>query len=90
MKKVVPARRLGPFLVLDDADVDAAAKAAVIGRLANGGQACTASKPFIVEDGCTTIRCQTHHGMAGWQPGDRPTPRRKWDRWHRLRSRGAG
>jgi succinate-semialdehyde dehydrogenase/glutarate-semialdehyde dehydrogenase len=39
-----------PFIVLDDADVDAAVAAAVVGRFANGGQACTASKRFIVVD----------------------------------------
>lgn len=37
-----------PFVVLDDADLDAAATAAAIGRFSNGGQACTASKRFIV------------------------------------------
>ncbi|MDF2506189.1 MAG: NAD-dependent succinate-semialdehyde dehydrogenase [Microbacterium sp.] len=37
-----------PFIVLDDADIDAAVAAAVTGRYANGGQACTASKRFIV------------------------------------------
>lgn len=39
-----------PFVVLDDADLDAAAAAAAVGRFANGGQACTASKRFIVLD----------------------------------------
>lgn len=39
-----------PFIVLEDADVDAAAEAAALGRLNNGGQACTASKRFIVVD----------------------------------------
>ncbi len=38
------------FIVLDDADLDAAAAAAAAGRFANGGQACTASKRFIVLD----------------------------------------
>ncbi len=37
-------------VVLDDADLDAAAAAAAVGRFANGGQACTASKRFIVLD----------------------------------------
>ncbi|MCJ1675503.1 NAD-dependent succinate-semialdehyde dehydrogenase [Rathayibacter sp. VKM Ac-2929] len=37
-----------PFIVLDDADVDAAVAAGIVGRYANGGQACTASKRFIV------------------------------------------
>jgi succinate-semialdehyde dehydrogenase/glutarate-semialdehyde dehydrogenase len=39
-----------PFIVLDDADLDAAATAAATGRLSNSGQACTASKRFIVLD----------------------------------------
>ena len=79
MKKVV--LELGgsdPFLVLDDADVDAAAKAAVIGRLANGGQACTASKRFIVEDRVyDEFVAKLVDGMAGWQPGDPTNPETK-------------
>lgn len=37
-----------PFIVLDGENLDATVKAAVIGRLGNAGQACTASKRFIV------------------------------------------
>ena len=36
------------FIVLDDADLDLAIKCAVAGRMGNSGQACTASKRFIV------------------------------------------
>ena len=36
------------FIVLDDADLDAAIKCAVAGRMGNSGQACTASKRMIV------------------------------------------
>lgn len=39
-----------PFIVLEDADIDAAVQAAVMGRVMNAGQACTASKRFIVVD----------------------------------------
>lgn len=37
-----------PFIVLPDADLDKAVAGAVSGRMYNGGQACTASKRFII------------------------------------------
>lgn len=39
-----------PFIVLEDANIDDAVSAAVMGRIGNNGQACTASKRFIVLD----------------------------------------
>ena len=38
------------FIVLDDADLDAAADAAIAGRLGNAGQICCASKRFIISN----------------------------------------
>ncbi len=37
-----------PYLVLDDADLDLAAKVCAKGRMVNGGQSCIAAKRFIV------------------------------------------
>lgn len=39
------------FIVLNDADLDEAVKAAVIGRYQNTGQVCAAAKRLIVERG---------------------------------------
>ena len=37
-----------PFLVLADADVDAAVDGAMLAKMRNGGQACTAANRFLV------------------------------------------
>ena len=40
-----------PFIVLNDADLELAVKAAVAGRYQNTGQVCAAAKRFIIEEG---------------------------------------
>ncbi|UCZ84663.1 aldehyde dehydrogenase family protein [Pseudomonas sp. L5B5] len=47
-----------PFIVLDDADLDEAVKAAVIGRYQNTGQVCAAAKRLIIEQG--VVEAFTH------------------------------
>jgi succinate-semialdehyde dehydrogenase/glutarate-semialdehyde dehydrogenase len=39
-----------PFIVLDDADLDAAVAGAMIAKMRNGGQACTAANRFLVQE----------------------------------------
>ena len=39
-----------PFLILDDADVDAAVDGAMIAKMRNGGEACTAANRFYVHE----------------------------------------
>ncbi|MDY0416627.1 succinate-semialdehyde dehydrogenase [Enterobacter sp. 170198] len=47
-----------PFIVLNDADLNLAVKAAVAGRYQNTGQVCAAAKRFIVEEGIAEIFTQ--------------------------------
>jgi succinate-semialdehyde dehydrogenase/glutarate-semialdehyde dehydrogenase len=59
------------FIVLEDADMARAVKQAVSGRMGNAGQACTASKRFIVLDAVAdTFLGQFKTAMAQFQPGD--------------------
>ena len=64
-----------PFLVLDDADLDTAIRAAVAGRMFNGGQACTASKRFIVHaDVHDRFVAGLTAGIAEFEPADPTAP----------------
>lgn len=40
-----------PFIVFDDADLDAALDGAMVAKMRNGGEACTAANRFLVQDG---------------------------------------
>lgn len=60
-----------PVIVLDDADLDAAAAAAANNRLANAGQACTASKRFLVQAGVyEQFTGKLVEQMSDWSPAD--------------------
>jgi succinate-semialdehyde dehydrogenase/glutarate-semialdehyde dehydrogenase len=51
---VRPLLELGgdaPFLVFDDADLDAAVEGAMVAKFRNAGQSCVAANRFIVQDG---------------------------------------
>lgn len=64
-----------PFIVLDDADLDAAVAAAVVGRMSNAGQACTASKRFIIVDAVFSAFVEKFTAaMAEYAPGDPTDP----------------
>lgn len=40
-----------PFIVFDDADIDAALDGAMVAKMRNAGEACTAANRFLVQDG---------------------------------------
>ena len=59
------------FIVLDDADMALALKHAVSGRMGNAGQACTASKRFIVVESVADAFLEKFKAaLAEFEPGD--------------------
>ena len=47
-----------PFLVFDDADMDEAVEGAIVAKMRNGGEACTAANRFYVQRGVLAEFCQ--------------------------------
>ena len=59
------------FIVLEDADLDKAVKSAVSGRMGNSGQACTASKRFIVVEALADRFLEKFQAaLENFKPGD--------------------
>jgi succinate-semialdehyde dehydrogenase/glutarate-semialdehyde dehydrogenase len=50
-----------PFIVLDDADLDAAVEGAMLAKMRNGGQACTAANRFLVQ---SSVAADFAHRLA--------------------------
>ncbi|MBE0646093.1 MAG: NAD-dependent succinate-semialdehyde dehydrogenase [Bacteroidetes bacterium] len=60
-----------PFIVLDDADVDQAARTGAMARMINTGQSCIAAKRFIVtERVAERFTALFTHAVAGMKTGD--------------------
>jgi succinate-semialdehyde dehydrogenase/glutarate-semialdehyde dehydrogenase len=59
-----------PFIVLDDADLDAAVEGAMLAKMRNGGQACTAANRFLVaESVAETFAAKLAERMGGLKLG---------------------
>ncbi|MFQ6330501.1 NAD-dependent succinate-semialdehyde dehydrogenase [Nocardia sp. NBC_01009] len=65
-----------PFVVFDDADIDAAVQGAMLAKLRNGGEACTAANRFHVQSGVleefTTKFVETMSSTVTLGPGTDP------------------
>lgn len=59
-----------PFIVLASADLDVAVEQALIGKMRNNGQACTAANRFYVhEDVAEEFERRLHEKLADWKVG---------------------
>jgi succinate-semialdehyde dehydrogenase / glutarate-semialdehyde dehydrogenase len=65
-----------PYLVLEDADIDAAAKVCAAARMVNGGQSCIAGKRFIVvRQVRPAFEAALVEAMRAYEMGDPRDPR---------------
>jgi succinate-semialdehyde dehydrogenase/glutarate-semialdehyde dehydrogenase len=59
-----------PFVVFDDADIDAAIEGALIAKMRNGGEACTAANRFYVQAGVADdFSARLSQAMGGLRMG---------------------
>jgi succinate-semialdehyde dehydrogenase/glutarate-semialdehyde dehydrogenase len=76
-KQVLELGGSDPFIVLADADIDAAAQAAVTARFGNTGQSCISAKRFIVVDEVAdrfvAAFCKLAAQLRVGAPGERDT-----------------
>jgi succinate-semialdehyde dehydrogenase/glutarate-semialdehyde dehydrogenase len=73
-----------PYIVLEDADIEAAAKVAATARMVNGGQSCIAGKRFIVvRDVLDAFEAALVTAMREYEMGD---PRREGTRLGPMQS----
>ncbi|MET3520947.1 NAD-dependent succinate-semialdehyde dehydrogenase [Mesorhizobium abyssinicae] len=70
-----------PFIVFDDADLDAAIEGAMVAKMRNGGEACTAANRFYVQSGIAEAfsvrlveRMRSLTVGAGYDPGSQCGP----------------
>ena len=89
---VSPAMELGgnaPFIVFDDADIDAAIDGAMIAKMRNMGEACTAANRFYVHEKVhDEFAKKLTAKMGGAEDGQRPRRRRRaWPAGQQGRAR---
>ena len=65
LKTVMELGGNAPFIVFDDADIDAAVEGAMIAKMRHSAETCTAANRFYVEAGCSRRVQREVHGRDG-------------------------
>ncbi len=74
-KSVLELGGSDPYLVLDDADLNLAAKTCAAARMVNAGQSCIAAKRFLVMDAVhDAFVALLQEELAAYRPGDPSDP----------------